>query len=186
MQNEKKITRVVFTFLFVLVWINSSFSQNRFSVKQLEQIKQKVEKQIPSLKTQLISKGYTPFQIEFSVDTFRIEQTCREKMSLDYSTSGLTIAVGELSDEYDRLMNKYYTILKQLMKPQDKQILLNAQRAWLNYRDNESKLIMELVDEKYSGGGTIQSNISVGNHLNLVKKRTLEIYDHIMSIKQYQ
>jgi hypothetical protein len=77
----------------------------------LQQIKSEVEKGIPAFKQQLIGKDYTKDEIEFAVDTFRIAQILEKRMDIDYSTPGMNRTVNEMTDAYDRLMNKYYNKL---------------------------------------------------------------------------
>ena len=80
------------------------------------------------------------------------------------------------------MLNKYYNKLLKILKPEDKKILVTAQRAWLAYRDPEAKLIGTMTKEEYSGGGTIQSNIATGAYSDLVAKRTIEIFNYYDAI----
>ncbi len=99
-------------------------------------------------------------------------------MDIDYSTVGMNITVDEMTSSYDKLMNKYYNKLLKILKPDDKKILVTAQKAWLAYRDAEAKLIGKMTKEEYSGGGTIQSNIATGSYSDLVVKRAIEIFNY--------
>ena len=79
-------------------------------------------------------------------------------------------------------MNKYYGKLMKLLKPEDKKILITAQKAWLVFRDAEIKLIGTMTDDQYSGGGTIQSNIRMGQYSSLVVERTKDIFNYYNGI----
>lgn len=164
----------------------SSYAQNDGPKEITPQILQKinvdVEKLIPAFKKTLSKKELTIDQIEFSVDTFRIAQTVSKRMDIDYSTVGMNETIDEMTSAYDKLMNKYYNKLLNILKPEDKKILVNAQRAWLAYRDAEAKLIGTMTKEEYSGGGTIQSNIATGSYSDLVVKRTVEIFNYYDNI----
>jgi len=75
-------------------------------------------------------------------------------------------------------MNRYYNRLLKLLNAGNKQTLVTAQKAWLTYRDSESKLIGTLTKEEYSGGGTMQSLISTDLYARLIVKRTLDIFSY--------
>lgn len=144
----------------------------------LQKIKTDIEKQIPRLKQKLSKENLTADQIEFFVDTFRIEQMVAERMDVDYSTIGMNITIDERTAAYDKLMNKYYNKLTKLLKPEDKKILTTAQKTWLAYRDAEFKLIWAMSKDEYSGGGSMQSNIATDSYSNLVVKRAIEIFNY--------
>lgn len=148
----------------------------------LQKIKADVEKQVLVFKQKLASQNLTKDEIEFSVDTFRIEQIASKRIDLDYSTAGMNTTVSEMTDAYDQLMNKYYNKLLKLLKPEDAKILITAQRAWIIYRDSETKLIGAMTKEEYSGGGTIQSMIAVGSYSDMVIQRTIKIFNYYDNI----
>ncbi|MBV4357181.1 lysozyme inhibitor LprI family protein [Pinibacter aurantiacus] len=144
----------------------------------LQKLKADIEKQIPAFKQKLSRENLTADRIEFSLDTFRIEQLVSKRMDVDYSTAGMNMAVEEQTASYDKLMNKYYNKLLKTLKPEDQKVLVSAQRAWLAYRDAELKLIGTMTKEEYSGGGSIQSSIAIGSYSELVVKRAIEIFNY--------
>jgi uncharacterized protein YecT (DUF1311 family) len=148
----------------------------------LKKIKAEVEAQIPELKLKLSKQELNPDEIEFKIDTFRIETIASKRMEIDYSTTGMNITVDELTTSYDKLMNKYYGKLITLLKPEDKKVLITAQKAWLVFRDSELNLIGTMTDDQYSGGGTIQSNIRMGQYSSLVVERTIKIFRYYNGI----
>lgn len=87
-----------------------------------------------------------------------------------------------MTSSYDQLLNKYYNRLLKLLQPQDKTALIAAQKAWLQFRDAESKLIRTLSKDEYSGGGTIQSNIVTNSYADLVVKRCIDIFNYYDNI----
>jgi uncharacterized protein YecT (DUF1311 family) len=152
----------------------------------LQKIKADVEREVPGLKQQLTEQELNDDEIEFALDTFRIEQIATKRIEIDYSTSGMNITVDEMTASYDKLMNKYYNKLLQLLTPEDKKVLITAQRAWLLFRDAEAKLIGTMTKKEYSGGGTMQSNIATGYYTAHVAKRTWDIftyYDNVIKDK---
>ena len=144
----------------------------------LQSLKAEVEKQVPAFRQKLVQQEMTASEIEFSLDTFRIEQLAGKRMDIDYSTVGMNTTIDELTAGYDQLLNKYYNKLLKALNPEDKKVLIAAQKAWLAYRDGEAKLIGTMTKEVYSGGGTIQSNIATGSYSDLVVKRTLQIFHY--------
>ncbi|MCR4033669.1 MULTISPECIES: lysozyme inhibitor LprI family protein [Flavobacterium] len=151
-------------------------SPKQISPEILKKITSEVEAQIPKLKLKLAKQELNADEIEFKIDTFRIQEITSRRIDIDYSTTGMNISVDELTNSYDKLMNKYYNKLMKLLKPEDKKVLITAQRAWLAFRDAESKLIGTMTDEHYSGGGTMQSNIQTSQYSSLVVERTIAIF----------
>lgn len=117
-------------------------------------------------------------KIEFSRDTSRIGQILTQRMTKDYTTAGMNKALEEMTSSYDQLLNKYYNRLLKLLQQQDRTTLIAAQKAWLQFRDTESKLIRALSKDVYTGGGTIQSNIAAGAYAELVEKRCIDIFNY--------
>jgi uncharacterized protein YecT (DUF1311 family) len=69
-----------------------------------------------------------------------------------------------------------------LLKPEDKKVLIAAQKAWLQFRAAEFKLIGIMGKEEYSGGGDIQSNIAVSLYSELIVKRAIDIFDYYNAV----
>jgi len=144
----------------------------------LQKMKAGIETSIPAFKQDLYKKEFTEDQVEFAADTFRINQLVAKRMDIDYSTAGMNITVNEMAAAYDKLLNKYYNKLLNTLNTADKKTLIAAQRAWINYRDAESKLTGTLTKTEYSGGGTIQSNIATGAYADLVTARTIALFNY--------
>jgi uncharacterized protein YecT (DUF1311 family) len=149
----------------------------------LKKIKAEVEKEALTFKKELQQQEMLSADaVEFSVDTFRIERTAAKRMETDYSTSGINSAVYDMADAYDKLMNKYYNKLLKLLKPEDKKILVAAQKSWLAFRDAELKMVSMMRKDIYSGGGTIQSNIAAAAYTALITTRTKEVFNYYDSV----
>jgi uncharacterized protein YecT (DUF1311 family) len=144
----------------------------------LQQIKADVEKEVPKFKQKLLKEYLTADQIEFSIDTFKINSVAAYRTDIDYSTLGMNIATVELADSYDKLLNKYYKKLLKILKPEDKKNLIAAQKAWLSFRNTETKLIGIMTKDEYSGGGSMQSNIANDSRASLIVKRTNDIFNY--------
>ena len=99
---------------------------------------------------------------------------------MDYSDFGMRQAGYETAKLYDILLNKYYQKLLTALKADDKKALIQAQKAWIIFRDNEFKLVETLSKTEYSGGGTVQQLIESSEYLDLVKKRTIALFNHYL------
>lgn len=164
--------------LTLLIFFTTIYSQ---SDNKIGQIKKEVEKEVVKYKDSLnkTSDKYTKkIDIEFNCDVFRIEQIAKKRMDSDYSTSGMSAAVYELESNYDKLLNKYYTILLNKVEVNDREILKISQRNWIKFRDAEIKLIV-VISDNYSSGGSIQNNIVSGKVCELTKQRVFKLKAHI-------
>lgn len=185
--NTKLATLKQIIYLTTLFFaVNFSYGQNdgpiEITPQVLQKIKADIETKVPAFKQNLSKRELTIDQIEFSLDTFRIEQIVSTRMDIDYSTVGMRATINEKTAAYDKLMNKYYNKLLKALKPEDKQTLVAAQKAWIIYRDAEAKLIGAMIKDEYSGGGTIQPMIATGSYSDLVIKRTIEIFNYFDGI----
>jgi uncharacterized protein YecT (DUF1311 family) len=149
-----------------------------------KQINAEIEKEIPLLtkKYKEADAGVMDEEIAFKIDTFRIERFLERSIDYDYSTSGMNKAGYNAAEKYDSLLNKYYQLLLGKLDKEDKIALVEAQRAWLAFRDKELRLASILRKEKYSGGGTIQSTLYTAEHVAIIKERTLTLYHNYLDI----
>jgi uncharacterized protein YecT (DUF1311 family) len=170
----KKIT----AFLPFLLLFSALFGQS-ITPEAEKKLMQKVEKETLQLKDLLLKNkeqtGESDSWIMFKTDTFKIERYTSLRMETDFSTQGMNQAMWEAQKRYDLLLNKYYQLLLKKLEGDDKKLLIEAQRAWIAFRDKEIKLIQTLNSDKYTGGGTMYSNISVGNIFQLTKDRAIQL-----------
>jgi len=160
-----------------------TFSQNATNPVEVtpavqNKIKQDIEKDIPKLRLKLEGHKTNPTQIEFTIDTFRVERFMTKWIDLGYSDPGMRDAIYATANLYDSLLNKYYKKLLAVLKGDDKKNLVQAQKAWLSFRDTELKLIETISKDQYSGGGTMQQLTESSEYLNLIKERTISIFNH--------
>jgi uncharacterized protein YecT (DUF1311 family) len=163
----------------------TDFSAEDYTLKVKNLLLDSIENESFKLRKQLKSDEEYEKVIQFTIDTFKINQYTKRKMIYFYTTNGMNMVVNEETHRYDSLMNVYYFKLKNELSTKDQQILKIAQLSWLNYRDKELDLIGLLRDEKYSGGGTIQSNLFTGMHNSLVIQRTIELFEHYSGVEKY-
>ncbi|MDD4636751.1 MAG: DUF1311 domain-containing protein [Bacteroidales bacterium] len=181
--------RQIAILLFISLYCLTGFCQ---SPRQLtKQDSAKIEKQTKeylALLQERLQKETFPADskkkmiITFTLDTCRIERIASEQMKIDFSTAGMSNAVNELNKQYDQLLNTYYQKLLAKLKDSDKELLKQAQRNWIQFRESELKLINLLSEDKYSGGGTIQTNRRSVQSLNLTKQRLIELVHYWMDV----
>lgn len=179
--STKNMRVLTLTVLFCAFGINlmaQNVGTQEITPQVIEKLRSEIEKQIPSLKQEFEKREMNADEIEFSLDTFRIERLAAKKIELNYSTLGINVAVNDLTESYNKLMNKYYNKLFKLIQTDDKEVLIAAQKAWLTFRDKEENLIGTLTNKIYSGGGTIQYIIATGSYSEIVKKRSIKIFDY--------
>ena len=147
-------------------------------------IKEKVNLELGKfLKRTTINKYQDKDLIEFILDTMKIEKTVEYSINYDFTTTGMNSIVFKAGQEYDALMNKYYKKLLAILQKDDKQVLIDAQRAWLTPRDLEMKLIQTVSKPQYSGGGSIQSNLNVSDEQEMIKERVVSLFNYFTRAK---
>ncbi len=91
-------------------------------------------------------------------------------------SGGVTVdmrnAQGRAYESWDRELNKVYRELMTLLSAEEKSLLRDAQRAWLTFRDTESKFWWS---ESISGGGTLQPVIVSDYSTELLKARVCQL-----------
>jgi uncharacterized protein YecT (DUF1311 family) len=168
--------------LLLLLLVNFAHGQTELTNSKLAEIKVQVDKQTIKFRDSLtkVNEGADlKLDIEFKTDVFQVEKLADKKVAIDYTTSGMTNAIVELNNDYDKLLNKYYAILIKKLVPKDQEKLKLAQRNWIIFRDSEIQLIGIVSKTEYSGGGSIQSNIMAGRISDLTKNRLYSIKEHL-------
>lgn len=172
--------------LGVLIALVANNIHAQWSEEELVPYRQKAEKFAQKYVNQQINskkwdRKYDAAVIEFAIDTMRIEKVIDfQNDDKHYSTYDMHQMNIFMKNEYDKLLNKYYSILmKQL--PEEKKILLrNAQRLWISYRDSEQKLNSSLIgDKEGSMWGVIAGNMNYA----LTKDRVLHLFYLIQNVE---
>jgi uncharacterized protein YecT (DUF1311 family) len=153
--------------------------------KELKAMRQQIEKEALALRGELDKQVFDTdvakrVSIEYRLDAFRIDELLKRRSDIDYSTMGLVNATLEADSDYDDLLNKYYQKLLAKLSAEDKAVLKQTQKNWLQFRDSEHELNSLLTKEEYSGGGTAQLNIGVDCDLELTKSRVKALAEYLM------
>ena len=178
------------TFLFVIcihsLTVAQSTSPRAITEEDSVRIEMTIANEIEQLEDSLrsLDRFYIDKEfIEFTADTFAIEQRRKMKMDINWSTVGMNNATYDAEKEYDHLLNKYYQRLMGKLKQEDREILRKSQRNWIAFRDSEHEVNQMLSNWEYSGGGTIQTTISAGYYLEITRRRLIEIYRYLGRIR---
>lgn len=121
-----------------------------------------------------------PISIEFRQDTAIIEQRANDMMAKNWSTAGLVEVAYYMETEYTKLIDKYYNILLNKLKKEDKEALTLNQKAWQEYRNTEKNLIGVVSSPSYTGGGTIWEITSASSVADIARNRAVDLYNYIV------
>jgi hypothetical protein len=115
----------------------------------------------------------------FLEDTFVVENLYRKQLEKDITTLGMNKAALACASEYDLLIDKYYAILLTKMKPDDQELLVSWHNIWNSMMVKEHALIGKLMQEEYSGGGSIQSLIYTNRLMEVKRDHVLRLIDYL-------
>jgi len=99
-----------------------------------------------------------------------IDQAMEAAIDRDSSTAGMVQAVSKANKDWDKEMNALYQNLKKTMKPEEWAALVAAQKAWIVYRDAQTKSIVETYGHME---GTMYIPMSASAVMELTKDRAL-------------
>ncbi|WP_301928965.1 lysozyme inhibitor LprI family protein [Ferruginibacter sp.] len=171
-------------FIVFILMCAITAAQSKTTAELEKKIKQEVEKEIPKLEQRLKASKFNIVQIEFTLDTFRIELLFEKHLASNFADFSMADATYETAKLYDSLLNKYYKKLLAALKGDDKKVLMQAQKNWIAFRDSEFSLVETISKEAYAGGGTMQQLTESSAYLNLVKSRTVAIFEHFTRATQ--
>ncbi len=108
-------------------------------------------------------------------------EKCMEK---DPSTAGVSNCAVAFKEKWDGELNRAYKELMGMMPKEGQNLLRDAQRAWIPWRDNEFKLLKEVYGTIIeNGGGTMFVTFWAIEDMNVVKDRTLELLAYVGEMK---
>ncbi len=97
------------------------------------------------------------------------------------STAGMVECTDKAYAAWDKELNKNYGELMRALKPKQKEALRLAQLEWIKYRDLEFKSIDSVYDTLE---GTMYIPMRISAHLEVIKKRALELKDRVDLVKE--
>jgi uncharacterized protein YecT (DUF1311 family) len=99
-----------------------------------------------------------------------IDRAMEAAIDRDSSTAGMVQAVSKANKDWDKEMNDLYQDLKKTMKPEEWAALVAAQKAWIAYRDAQTKSIVETYGHME---GTMYIPMSASAVMEITKDRAL-------------
>lgn len=96
----------------------------------------------------------------------------RETSSGHVTTASIMDAEQKAYERWDAELNRLYKELMSALEPEDQVTLRNAQRAWLAFREAESKVWWL---EQVSDGGSLQRIIVATHSREMLKQRVCEL-----------
>lgn len=113
----------------------------------------------------------------FMADTMRISTylSIIEEL-VEYRDYEMNLLYKEAIGNYDYLLNKYYKLL--LNQTDDKKTLIEAQRAWIKFRDKELDYYSGRLAETPLLLGTLDVITLLALELRLTKERTINLFEY--------
>jgi len=97
------------------------------------------------------------------------------------STAGMVECTDKAYAAWDKELNKNYVELMRALNPKQKEALRLAQMEWIKYRDLEFKSLDSVYDTM---DGTMYIPMRIAAHLEVIKKRALELKDRLDLVKE--
>lgn len=96
-------------------------------------------------------------------------------ISENQTTVGMVNCAEKATEEWDQELNKYYKLLMGVLSSSEKELLRQAQRKWLGYRDSEIKFSDQM---HYNLEGTMWRIAAAERMTNILRDRalTLKVY----------
>ncbi len=95
--------------------------------------------------------------------------------------AGVTVSIraaqSEAYEKWDKELNDAYRALASKLQDGDKQTLLESQRAWLKYRDAESKFLWS--QSMFGGEGTIGTVVVADRMRDVLKARVCDLQNSL-------
>lgn len=91
------------------------------------------------------------------------------------STQGVIHCAGIAEESWDKEMNKYYKLLMDVLKDDEKTKLKDSQLKWVAFRDSEFDFSGTM---NYNLGGTMWLVANADKRADIVKARALELKDY--------
>ena len=167
-----------FLCLFMSFGTNAQEVLPELSEKRVAQVKLSIEQDIKNLKIKSKFKDMPSYEVEFYVDTFRIEQLLERCLNFEMSNADRYMLYEQQIKSYESLVTKYYFKLLSKLSIEDKKKLTTALDAWKQYNKAQMDIIWLFQSDAYTIGGTVQIDIAYSKIIGMVKSKVEELYDY--------
>lgn len=169
----------ILLFAFLNLSFNICFSQN--DVKKLEQeINIEMHSKFKSLKEKVNEQTMNPFMknvyYEFAVDTFQIEYLKR-KMLLKLNIPEHLKHIKNDTHKYEKLISKYFELLKKECDESEKARLIISQTAWEDFKNKELIWLIKMLK-----GSPLDINY-YSEYCDIIKQRVLYLFFYYCDLK---
>lgn len=115
-------------------------------------------------------------------ESHEIEALTEQCLDNAMTTHAMRLCSVQAFDAWDDELNRVYRRLRPHLDRDGKQRLLQAQRRWLSYRDEEFRLIDALYDQAAYGGGTMWIPLRQQAKNSVVKRRVEALTDYLSEL----
>ncbi|MDF3025815.1 MAG: hypothetical protein K0S23_122 [Fluviicola sp.] len=115
----------------------------------------------------------------FLEDTFIADNLRQKQLDKEATTLGINKANLACASEYEKLVEIYFNILLSKMKDKDKDLVISSQKDWKSLMEKERALAGKLMQEEYSGGGSLHSIEYTERLMNQQKNRLLTLINYL-------
>ena len=176
------MTKLLFSFLlFCSVFINVTAQSLDFITPE-DSTKIELEVDIYALKLEkdMREEGYfEEIYIDFQVDTARIEKRIRLREEFVETSDDIEAVIIHAYREYDQILNKYYKRLVGQLTPVDKELLLEAQRNWIKFKEADLVFSAQMFNKMDYDAGFA----SALRFLELTKTRAIELFHYLRFVE---
>lgn len=110
-----------------------------------------------------------------------IDLSTQRCLEINTDTAGMVECFTREETEWDAEMNRIYKLLQGKLKPDGKEALQQAQRAWIAQRDKEFELINAIHAQM---DGSMWIPVMVNKRASVVKQRALALQDLLDLLNQ--
>ncbi len=122
---------------------------------------------MPALLLVLAGGAAAETKAPYAADT--VYDSCLQK---DPSTAGMIACSAEAEEAWDKELNDAFRDLARALKGRSLEVMRQAQRDWVEYRNREFRLIEAIRGEL---DGTMWGPVMAGQRVALVKARALQL-----------
>ena len=118
----------------------------------------------------------------FGQQTHRIDDQLTKCLQDSLTTAGMANCEWATYQAWDQQLNTYYQLLLRGLKRENQELLREAQRQWISYRDKE----FELIDAYYYSEkeGTMWIPVAAGEKAGIVKTRALQLQSYYEGLQE--
>ncbi len=181
--KKMKLSSLIVLLFFFSAKLNAQISDSEMEELKANwwlELKKEAHQMIRKMpKEESMSDFADSVQRLFVQDTFVLENILRRQSDKEPTTLGINKTNMFGASEYEKLVDKYFSMLQARMKKEDQDLLLSWQKDWKKLMVEEQALIGKLMQEQYSGGGSIHSIEYTFRLMNQHKNRLLTIIDYL-------